>query len=684
MQPVRRSLLPLRWGLPLALGGLSLSAVALGTPFGSQLVQRWVLPTVRVLSIDSLIRDWDQDEPRVVTAPSAFTRLMGAVSRAKPLLLSAPDNTAANTASASLQTPSGASDSAAPDVGTISEAAASASATPTISMGTGGRLPPQQILQTAALKTDISYVDGKSSAYASFKSYVDQAVAGRPDWGFAASDSVLMYQITGQQKYCDLAVKMVENQVSSAEARIASGSAPDVAGDSYLDSGAMIQDLSTTYVTCRASLSSSQLSRWSAYAEQTIWNIWNYKSAKWGSKTIPWSGWSTSDPGDNYYYSFIDATMHWALASGSQTWMDLLNKTKLPLLTSYFASLPGGGSLEGTGYGTSHMNLFADYMIWRSSTGVDLANANSHATDSIRYWINATVPTLDRFAPYGDQARTSVPVMYDYQRRLVLEARYLTADQATADLASWWLKHISIKQMSNSFNRRWDMLPVGTANTAPSDLIYVAPGVGQMFARTDWGTSAMWVSFIAGKYNQSHAHQEQGAFTLFSGDWLAVTENIWTQSGIQQGTSLNNILRFDKNGSAVPQVANTTSTMSVSPGAGGAFSATTNLKPAYGGNSAVGAWTRQLAFADRTLTVTDDFSVGSGTTATFQINVPVQPSVSGTSITAGKLKVRVTSPANPTIKLVDWKSSGGSDYQKGWRIDISGSSSRYVVSLSDH
>src|SRR3546814_8174420 len=118
--------------------------------------------------------------------------------------------------------------------------------------------------------------------------------------------------------------------------------------------------------------------------------FWHPSDATWGGRSFPWSGWSTSNPGNNYYYSFVEATMYWALASGNSTWMNLLRNDKLPALQAYFAKLPGGGSLEGTGYGTSHMRLFSLYQTWRDATGVDLGNANSHATDSIHYWIHAT------------------------------------------------------------------------------------------------------------------------------------------------------------------------------------------------------------------------------------------------------------------------------------------------------
>src|SRR4029079_6251513 len=102
---------------------------------------------------------------------------------------------------------------------------------------------------------------------------------------------------------------------------------------------------------------------------------------------------------------------------------------------------------------------------------------------------------------------------------------------------------------------------------------------GQLFSRTGWDTQAMWLQFAAGPYEQSHAHQDPGSFTLFQNDLLAVTENIWTHSGIQQGTDTNNVLRFEKSGVIVEQRTGTASTMSVTPGANGSVHAVANLTP---------------------------------------------------------------------------------------------------------
>lgn len=548
---------------------------------------------------------------------------------------------------------------------------------------------------TSLLKVDLAYVDKKSAAYSRFREWVDSAVGGEPGYAFNAGDAALMFRLSGAQKYCGLAVRMVEQQVSDAETAIVGGQRPAISGDSYLEVGPMIADLALTLDSCAASIPSAQRQRWSAYAEQAVWNVWHHDDAQWGGRRQQWTGWSTDNPGNNYYYSFLEATMYWALVSGSQAWIKDLNERRLPLLQAYFAKLSGGGSSEGTGYGTAHMRLFSLYRLWRDSTGKDLANTSTHARDSIAYWIHATVPTLDRFAPIGDQSRNSIPELYDYQRRLMLEARRLTDDAAALNASAWWLGAISVPRMSSGFNSRYDLLSPGNSGNPPAALSYCAAGTGHLFARTSWDKDAMWVAFVAGPFNESHAHQDQGAFTLFAQDWLAVTENIWTHSGIQQGTEVHNVVRFERNNPNASQCASpagdivvhqcesprSRSTMTFTPGANGAFTAIADLTPVYQGNPALGSWQRRLDFSARKLVVRDQFELAAGTRAIFQLNVPVQPSVDGLEVNAGRLKMRVLEPANAVINILDWRTKDSSEFQQGFRIDVSGGDSTYVIEL---
>lgn len=548
----------------------------------------------------------------------------------------------------------------------------------------------------AGIRMDLSFVDRKSPAYRRFKNWVDAAAAGDEGYAFAASDAAIMYRLAPKPKYCELAVRMVDKQVADAERAIAANERPDISGDQYLHVGPGIADLSLTLDTCDEHMSAGMRGRWSSYAEQAVWNVWNHEDAKWGGKPFPWSGWAADNPGNNYFYSFVEATMYWALASGSQTWMDVLRKQKLPMLREYYAKLPGGGSLEGTGYGAAHMRLFALYRLWRDATGEDLANASPHATDSIAYWVNATVPSLDRFAPIGDQSRSSVPELFDYHRRIVLEARHLTRDTGSQRIASWWLNNISVDEMQG-FNTLYDMLPAGNGGSPPGTLMHHASGTGHLFARSDWTRNAMWLAAVAGPYDESHAHQDQGSFTLFARDWLAVTENIWTHSGIQQGTEVHNVLRFerDQTGSrqctgdpedkVIPQCvhAGAPSTMKVSQGPDGAVNVDADLTPAYGRNSAVRSWQRRLEFGARRLRVSDRFSTAPGTRAIFQVNLPERPRIEGNEATAGRLKIRVLEPASASLSALDWRSVDEKEFPSGWRLDVAGGVDRYVVELSE-
>jgi hypothetical protein len=547
----------------------------------------------------------------------------------------------------------------------------------------------------ASLRSDLAYVDKKSPAFARFRQWVDKGIETK-DGSLSPSDAVLLASLDPNAKsartYCEAAIGIVDARVRDDETAIAHGSPPSLAHDSYLEVGPKIGDLAETFSHCSQWMSDDQRTRWTSLADQAVWNIWNYRSAHWGEMKAPWTGWSVANPANNYHYSFLEATMEWALASGNTHWLTELCTKLLPAVVAEFSHIPGGGSLEGTAYGTAQMRLLSLYQTWLDSAGVDLAAKNNHAADTIAYWIHATVPTLDRFAPIGDQARVSVPEIYDYQRRLVLEARHLTGDTTAKEIASWWLTNISIKEMTNGANFRYDLLPAVAPNAKPKPptaLTYYASGVGNLFARSAWSSDAMWFAFVAGKYSESHAHQEQGAFTLFRGDWLAVTENIWTHSGIQQGTETNNVLRFVRQGTTIPQHAPSQARMSITADdpAHGTVTASADLSPVYASGSGVHTWKRDIAFANQMLTVTDTFLVDDGTHAIFQVNVPKKPVVGPDGIRAGSLLIHVVQPKDANVSVVEWPLKNNSDdkeFLSGWRVDIEGAPGNggFVVELS--
>jgi len=442
-------------------------------------------------------------------------------------------------------------------------------------------------------------VNQNSTAYSRFKAGADAALRGDPPYAYSAMQSVIMFKITGNVAYINDAISRVEAFVTAAENAAANGRVPAIASDSYLDVGPYMEELALTYDYAFDRLTAAQQQRWAAFAEQTLHNLWNPTSASWGGVPHSWSGWATCDPGDNYYFSFMRATMLWALASKSPVWLSFLQTSKFPLLIDYYARLPGGGTREGTGYGTALHNLFENYIYWKDSTGEDLASLTPHTRESIDYWVNATVPTLDRFAPIGDQSRESIPELYDYHENLVHEAVVLSPGTAQAQRGTWWLNHNSVNGVSQASNVYGDLLPLPATSVQPAALVYRSTGAGVLFARSGWTPDASWLSFVAGKYDQSHAHQDQGAFTFFKNDWLAVTQNIWSHSGIHQEVIYTNGLRFERsNGAAIPQSQSDTVQSSMSyTESGGAVAVSADLSNAYWANSdSVRSWTRDLQY----------------------------------------------------------------------------------------
>lgn len=165
-----------------------------------------------------------------------------------------------------------------------------------------------------------------SAAYRRLKDQVDEAVAvtktlsptatyaqlvnalNSGNYGYSAADSVLMFHLSKDPKYILQAIRMVDMLVTSEASRISAGGVPVIAGDSYLEVGQHMEQLALTYDYGYDRLTPAQRAAWEAYAQQTLYNVWNHTKAQWGGVSRPWTGWSVSDPGNNYFYSFLKAT----------------------------------------------------------------------------------------------------------------------------------------------------------------------------------------------------------------------------------------------------------------------------------------------------------------------------------------------------------------------------------------
>ena len=476
---------------------------------------------------------------------------------------------------------------------------------------------------------DLSYVNKTAPGYISrFKPWVDGCLNRTDCYVFTATDIAFMARLDGGAQYCPKAVTMADAYAAKVDASIAAGGQPNwggdangsdgISSDSYLNIGGHMRDFALPMKWCATSMTPAQAAHWTGIMVQSLYNLWNPTLAKWGGRPYPWSGWALTDPGDNYFYSFTAATMWYEWVTGdaqydARTW---------PVAAAYFNTIPTGGSEEGMGYGTSHKSLFESYRFEKNLTGNDYTDA--HLTNSIPYWVWGTTPDFLRFGAIGDNSRVSNPSLWDYQWVLVSMAREQTPNAAMRSLAAWWLKKADPScAMTNSINYR-DGLTLDCADgTAPTALTYWGQSTGDFFWRTSWtDPHALWGLIRAGKYDQSHAHQDQGNVELYAnGTWLTTDESVNSHSGIQQGPQNSTTLRFEHNGAVARQVYGSTSTMTVAgtdPATG--IHTTANLQPAMG--NAATAWTRTVDINNRTLVINDVFTPAAGYTVFSQIQCP--------------------------------------------------------------
>lgn len=528
---------------------------------------------------------------------------------------------------------------------------------------------PKVLLNQAATKSRLQQLLASNTASATrFKTMVDNQLAGSDYYGFEPWYAALMYQVTGEQRYATYAIQQTDARVAAEEALIAANQRAEVAFDSYLYVGPTIGNLALVYDWTYNLLTPTQRSRWLAYANQAVWNVWNHDQAKWGNTTYPWSGWSVDNPSNNYYYSFLKATMLLGIASHgenaqAQAWLDKFRTEKIEnqLIPTFTRDLEGGGSREGTGYGVSMRELWELYDWWERSTGERIATRTPHAQASMAHMMHNIVPTLDRLAPTGDHARESTAALFDYHREYLLKLISLYPQERLSGAAKALLDASSVPQMSQYFEYLVDYLyePPTLPATPLTDVAttYRGTGTGQLMMRSAWDNSAAFANFICGPYTESHAHRDQGSFVIHRGSWLAYDANIDSHSGIEQGEEMHNLVRITQGGSTVQQQYSTSGCNLLALADNAQFTyAIADITPIYNGNAAVSKVQREFLFIrPSTFVVFDRVVTGSGASKVWTLNLPGTPTLSGNLISyvsgANRLDVRRVAPASLTSVL---------------------------------
>jgi hypothetical protein len=538
---------------------------------------------------------------------------------------------------------------------------------------------------TATLSRLKQRLQSRNAAALRFRDLVDAQMAGSDAYAFQPWFAALMFRLTDDPLYATYAIMQTDAAVAAEEALFAQSLPAKVARDSYLEVGETIGNLALVYDWCHERLTPAQRARWLNYANQSVWNVWNPKKARWGEKGYAWTGWSVDNPSNNYYYSFLRATMLLGLASHGETeqaqsWLDTFRVAKLEhqLFPAFNRDLGGGGSREGTGYGTAMRNLYQLFDWWERSTGERLADRSPHTLASMAHLMHSTVPTLDRLAPTGDHARESSAALFDYHRDYLLELVALFPQERLSGIAKTYLEASSVKTMQHGFNAYIDFLygepEVQARPLADLATTYWGAGTGQLMMRSTWARDAVFANFICGPFTESHAHRDQGSFVIYRNGWLADDANTHSHSGIEQGEELHNLVRFEVAGVTVKQ----------SNGPGCALTAladnplfsfaSARITSAYQKRAVVKRIERDFLFIKPdTFVVFDRTATMTGLHRIWTLNLPGTPTVDGDHLRSGsgsdRLDVHRLSPPGLKSEVIRWPTVGR-EMQGGFRVDV--------------
>lgn len=250
--------------------------------------------------------------------------------------------------------------------------------------------------------------------------------------------------------------------------------------------------------------------------------------------------WSRDNPANNYYHSFVRATTAFAMATGSEKWLDYLKSDRLPRMYNYYSTTIEGGSREGTGYGESHRHLFTLAKRWRDYDGTEVL-PQAFIDNSIRYWAHAMSPGQEWVALIGDHTRTHGKVDH-YHVHLLNGAIQVAKDPEAIQIGYWLINKIDDPRYpdwvtSQDYSK--------TPGHPPKETEYYAKGAGHFFSRESWDDDSAWVYVTAGEHDEAHQQEDQGAFAVWdNGRWQTASDSPWTRGGIAQDVEYQNVIRF--------------------------------------------------------------------------------------------------------------------------------------------
>jgi hypothetical protein len=542
-------------------------------------------------------------------------------------------------------------------------------------------------------------------AGSTFKGRVDHEVSGGTDnYEFPDRDVALGYAIEGDTAVGQFAVDRVDIIVSDHEAAFASFVGGNVspmkasgifAFDRCLYAHLRIKDICTTFDMCYDLLTPSQRTRWMDVAMQIMYAVLLPYEARITSSgsAVDWEDtpggnnpytWAHNVPDSNYHHHHIGALVMCALAFkdmpaitysmqggdvalDSDYWLNHLTTVQLPAMVTVFDQMPGGGSIEGSGYGKAIDDLFLSRAMMKWSTGVDhFASISTYLDNSEMWRVFITPPDL-----YG---ANSVPLTVTHGRNAAEPLGVITIDEvythATAlasdpshPYAGEIKKLISELEYypSGGIWSRFEgigfiMRPAYDATTESATYnnlprVHASSAAGDNILRTGWDAGDTMATIRSGAlHSGNHAHDDSTSVLLWKNGFLighgqpnrasydhsfgggATANDLLDRAQVSLvGVGNNTAVREEDNQQPFTYLP-TTHYVQDNSGTDGDLYASVDCSPVYSGTN-VTKQQRDIVLIDDVLLVFDRVECTSGENVVLQWNTHHDSTISGDAFT---------------------------------------------------
>jgi hypothetical protein len=378
-------------------------------------------------------------------------------------------------------------------------------------------------------------------------------------WEKRAWHYALGYIVTGDAQYGYEAISAMDTTVAAITDQ-------DRGQSNFLSIAANLRDTAIVFDWCYDLLQPDERLSYIAYMNQLMQELWN----PFNNPTHTWTGWGIDDPGNNFYYSFLDATTYAALATYGENpdapqlpfagtvYTDMLEfvsaKIEQESIPFYLDTWGKGGAWhEGNNYGLlSKRYLLETFLLLRDVAARDYFQVTDFPREAVLYHLYSMEPGYQRVYPGGDLPRSTKP----YDRSLMLWAADAFRGTAAGEYAQYFAANIETSEpwVQWPFLEPWDILLFDPAapqrDFSELPLAYLAEGGGWMNSRSSWNNDAVSVSFVCTNRIQGHQAKDQNSFLIYKNGFQATHGNLHSNWGGYQNTDAYNTILINGIGQA--------------------------------------------------------------------------------------------------------------------------------------